>query len=156
MSRRGGRIVDRELVEEKFFAAVDRGESVAAAAHVAGIGYNAAYRWIHQSGRQLPKRTWKHRSAQVKEQFWAELREGKTVDAAARAVGVSKATGQEWFGKGGGVRPPTQRRDLEAKASAGRGRLTFIDRCRIEELVLAHFGRPDRSVTRPATFDHYP
>ncbi|UKO94026.1 MULTISPECIES: IS30 family transposase [Gordonia] len=79
------------------------------------------------------------------------------VAAAARAVGVSKAAGRDWFSKGGGVRPATERRDLEASASVGRGRLTFTDRCRIEELMLAHYrpariaallGRPRSTITR--------
>ncbi|MFV3115943.1 helix-turn-helix domain-containing protein, partial [Gordonia amicalis] len=80
-----------------------------------------------------------------------------SVAAAARAVGVSKAAGRDWFSKGGGVRPATERRDLEASASVGRGRLTFTDRCRIEELMLAHYrpariaallGRPRSTITR--------
>ena len=43
---------------------------------------------------------------QVKFAFWAAVREGLTIDAASRRVGVSRTIGSRWFGQRGGVMPP--------------------------------------------------
>jgi IS30 family transposase len=78
-------------------------------------------------------------SDEVREVFWAELRRGATIPAAARAAGVSKPTGYAWLIEAGGVRPPVVNPDLEGTVTAGSGVLSFTDRCRIEDLTRAGY-----------------
>jgi IS30 family transposase len=96
-------------------------------------------------------------SEAVRERFWADLRLGSTVGAAARAAGVSKSTGIAWLAEAGGVRPRVVNPGLEAVVTAGSGVLTFIDRCRVEDLICAGYpparvagllGRSRSTITR--------
>jgi IS30 family transposase len=45
---------------------------------------------------------------QVEFGFWAAVREGLTIEAASRRVGVSRTIGSRWFGQRGGVMPPVR------------------------------------------------
>ncbi|GED96341.1 IS30 family transposase [Gordonia crocea] len=65
--------------------------------------------------------------------FWQGLSTGMTIKAAARAAGVSRNSGALWLAQAGGMKPTATA--LESRISAGTGRLTFADRCCIEELV---------------------
>lgn len=72
-----------------------------------------------RGGRPLPP-------AETVARFWAEVRQGLSQEDAAAAVGVSRRTGNRWFGQRGGVMPP---------ATAGRRSrsLSFAER---EEIAL--------------------
>ncbi|WP_442902835.1 helix-turn-helix domain-containing protein [Gordonia sp. 852002-50395_SCH5434458] len=96
---------------------------------------------MHAAGRALPSGRGQGRpkSVRTREVFWAGLREGLTVAASARAAGVSKRAGQDWFKQAGGVRPVTINPQLEAAVDHGVGLLSWTDRCRIEDLVTAHY-----------------
>src|SRR5215210_7494145 len=72
-------------------------------------------------------------------EFWTGLRRGLTVKAAAGAAGVSRRTGWSWLAEAGGVRPRVSVPELEAAVTAGSGALSFVDRCRIEDLVKAGY-----------------
>jgi len=103
-------------------------------------------------------RPWGGRAGEdVRGRFWAELRRGSSIGAAARAAGVARSTGRAWLAESGGVRPRVVNPDLEAATDAGRGVLSFTDRCRIEELSQAGYcpariagllGRPRSTITR--------
>lgn len=142
-----------------FWLSVDAGKSVAVAASDAGVSTFTGYEWMHAAGRALPSGRGQgvRRSDQDREEFWAHLRLGATVAAAAGAVGVSKSTGQAWFGHGGGVRPSTVNPALESQIRPGSGPVTFVERCQIEDLLAAHYiptriatllGRPTSTITR--------
>ncbi|KAF0968237.1 hypothetical protein BPODLACK_03178 [Gordonia sp. YY1] len=159
MAASGVRVSDG--VREGFFDAVEAGASVVAAAKAAGVSGCTGYAWMTASGRSLPSarpgRPQGMWPQQVHEAFWAELARGVSVAAAARHAGVSKRTGQDWFTKAGGVHPRTQNPQLEAVVSTGRGRLSFLDRCHIEELLEARYrpaqiagllGRARSTITR--------
>ena len=75
------------------------------------------------------------KSEEVRDRFWAELRRGSTISAAAWAAGVARRTGAAWLNQAGGVWPRVQNLELEAAVCFGAGRLRFTDRCRIEDLV---------------------
>ena len=124
-----------------FWEAIDAGGSVTEASRAVGVSPYTGYAWMHAAGRALPSGRGQGRpkSAQTREVFWAGLREGLTVAAAARAAGVSKRAGQDWFKQAGGVRPVTINPQLEAAVDHGVGLLSWTDRCRIEDLVTAHY-----------------
>ena len=144
---------------ERFWVALDEGMSVVAASRVAGVSPWSGYAWIAAADRPLPSGRARRRraTAQDHDTFWAELSAGASISAASRAAGVSKDSGRYWIAQAGGMRPATVNRDLESTVSAGRGPLSWVDRCRIEELVIAHYrpaqiarllGRARSTITR--------
>jgi IS30 family transposase len=89
--------------------------------------------------------------------FWSALRRGGSIRAASKAAGVSHQTGGAWLKKAGGVRPRVSNPDVEATVEPGFGPLSFVDRCRIEDLVKARYtpaaiadllGRARSTITR--------
>jgi len=79
------------------------------------------------------------------------------MSAAARAAGVSRNTGYAWLAQAGGVRPRVVDSELEAAVDIGRGPLSWVDRCRIEELLKVRYspariagllGRPRSTISR--------
>ncbi|WP_287015059.1 IS30 family transposase [Gordonia sp. (in: high G+C Gram-positive bacteria)] len=126
---------------ERFWVALGEGSSVAAAARVAGVSAYSGYVWMAAAGQPLPSGRARRRRATLedRELFWAELRAGASIAAAARAAGVSKDAGRYWITQAGGMRPATVNPTLESMVSAGRGALSWVDRCRIEDLVVAHY-----------------
>jgi IS30 family transposase len=93
----------------------------------------------------------------MRDAFWDALRTGITVKAASAAAGVSRFTGAGWLAEAGGVRPRTVNPVLEASITPGKGRLDFVTRCRIEDLLRARYrpvrigellGRPTATITR--------
>ena len=139
--------MERLIAPEDFWIQLRAGVSVVVASRAAGVLPQTGYRWLAEAGGPSafgrPRglgRPWGGRmSEEVREVFGAGLRRGLTVPAAARAVGVSKATGYAWLAEAGGVQPRVQDPDLEGAVVAGSGVLSFIDRCRIEELVGAGY-----------------
>lgn len=128
---------------ESFWEELRAGVPVPAASRAVGVSHWTGYRWVHEAGGPeavgMPpakSRPWGGRSSEkVRDRFWAELRHGSTMTAACRAAGVSTHTGYRWLAEAGGVRPRVVNPELEAAVTAGTGALTFVDRCRIEELA---------------------
>jgi transposase, IS30 family len=81
-------------------------------------------------------------SQAVREAFWEAMRSGATVTEAAQLVGVSEVTGKDWVKKAGYVprtrvsvdtEPPAL--EIDSDASPPTGPMSFIERCRLEELL---------------------
>ncbi len=137
---------------EEFWARVRAGVSVTEAAHAMGVAHSVGYRWVHEAGgpgavgapARRRGRPWGGRyGPRVRAGFFDGLRRGLSVTAASAAAGVSHYTGRVWLDQAGGVRPAVQIPELEAAVQAGNGRLTWVDRCRIQELATAGY-RPAR------------
>jgi transposase, IS30 family len=81
-------------------------------------------------------------SQAVREAFWEAMRSGATVTEAAQLVGVSEVTGKDWVKKAGYV-PRTRvsvdteplALEIDSDASPPTGPMSFIERCRLEELL---------------------
>jgi IS30 family transposase len=149
-----------------FWVELRAGATVSAASRVAGVSHFTGYRWLAEAGgpaalgleRSGVGRPWGGRmSGAVRDVFWAELRRGSTIVAAARAAGVARPTGSAWLKQAGGVRPRARNPELEASVTPGAGPLSFTDRCRIEDLVKVGYcpariadllGRPRSTITR--------
>ena len=153
------------VASEEFWAGLRAGATVPAASQAVGVSHWTGYRWLAEVGgpaalgvERTRGRPWGGRLCEsVRDLFWAELRRGSTVAAAARAAGVSRPTGYTWLAEAGGVRPPVVNPELEAAVIPGSGVLSFIDRCRIEDLTRAGYlpvriadllGRPRSTITR--------
>jgi IS30 family transposase len=154
------------VAPEAFWVELRAGATVMAASEAVGVSGWSGYRWLHGVGgpdaagmpRRGRGRPWGGRASDaVRDVFWAELRLGVTVVAAARAAGVARETGQVWLREAGGVRPRVVNPDLEAATTPGSGVLVFLDRCRIEELTRAGYcpgriaallGRARSTITR--------
>jgi len=160
-------VVGRRLVvPEEFWIQLRAGVPVTTAARAVGFSADTAWRRLAEIGGPAALgvehhgtgRPWGGRKSEtVRDVFWDSLRRGDTVAAATRAAGVSKATGRNWLIKAGGVRPRANNPDLEAAITASSGPLSFIDRCRIEDLsgagynpcrIAALLGRARSTITR--------
>ena len=135
--------MERLVASERFWIELQAGASVAAASQAVGVSHFTGYRWLAEArgpdalGMAGTRgRPWGGRkSEEVRDVFWAELRRGATITAAARAAGVARQTGAAWLTEAGGVRPRVINPELEAAVISGSGSLSFTDRCRIEDLV---------------------
>jgi transposase, IS30 family len=163
--------MERLVAPEGFWLQLRAGASVAAAARVVSVSHFTGYRWLAEIGGPdvlgLPGgvgRPWGGRKGeQVREVFWAELRRGGSVGAAAGAAGVAGQTGYRWLTEAGGVRPRVVNPELEAAVTASRGVLSFVDRCRIEDLIQVGYtpariatllGRPRSTISRELRRGH--
>ena len=144
-------VVARLVAPEEFWAGLRAGASVLAVSRSVGVSHWTGYRWLHEAGGPDAVGLWGRRvtrpwggrlGEEVRGRFWAELRLGSSVSVASRAAGVSHSTGLAWLAEAGGVRPRVVNAGLEAEVEPGSGVLSFVDRCRIEEL--------DRVGYRPA------
>jgi transposase, IS30 family len=162
-------VVGRLVAPEEFWIELRVGVSVARASQASGVSYFTGYRWLAEAGGpdalglepSRVGRPWGGRkSEEVRDVFWAELRRGSTITAAAGAAGVARQTGAAWLTEAGGVRPRVINPELEATVTPGSGSLTFTDRCRIEDLVKAGYspariadlvGRHRSTITRELT-----
>ncbi|WP_091518609.1 IS30 family transposase [Microlunatus soli] len=155
----------RFMPTEEFWAALRSGASILVASRAVGVSPVCGYRWLADAGGWaglgLPApghgRLEASVSARLRPLFWAELRKGAGVRAAAAAAGVSDVTGYRWFQQAGGVRPPTVNPEVEAQITPGHGMVTFTERCRVEDLLNLHYkpsriadllGRPRSTITR--------
>ena len=135
--------MERLVAPEEFWIELRAGVSVATASQASGVSYFTGYRWLAEVGgpdalglARTRGRPWGGRkSEEVRDVFWAELRRGATITAAAQAAGVARQTGAAWLTEAGGVRPRVIDLQLEAAVISGSGSLSFTDRCRIEDLV---------------------
>ena len=140
----------RLVAPEEFWVWLRAGAKVAAAAQAVGVSHWTGYRWLAEAGgpaalalERRGGRLWSGVREEVRDRFWAGLRRGATVAAASRAAGVSRQTGWRWLKQAGGVRPRVSHPELEATVTPGSGPLSFLDRCRIEDLADAGY-RPAR------------
>jgi transposase, IS30 family len=145
-------VVGRLVAPEEFWIELRAGASVATASQAAGVSHFTGYRWLAEVGGPAALglegtgvgRPWGGRKGvAVRDVFWAGLRRGATITAAARAAGVARQTGAAWLTEAGGVRPRGIDPELEATVTPGSGLLSFTDRCRIEDLVKLGY-RPAR------------
>ena len=134
-----------ESAREDFVQALRSGMSQAAAT-VAGVSHTTGMKWARAAGIA---RDTKHRGNRyplaVKEAFWAAMKSGASQTEASVIAGVSDQCGLVWVKQAGYV-PRTQVRapddvaevlDLQPRV---RSPLTFVERCRLEELL--ETGRP--------------
>lgn len=70
----------------------------------------------------------------MRERFWEALSGGASMRAAARAAGVSHGTGGVWLAQAGGMPPPIKAAPRASEQPTGLRRMSFVDRCRIQEL----------------------
>src|SRR4051812_48216083 len=136
------------VAPEEFWVRLWAGVNVVDASRAVGVSHWTGYRWLAEVGGPAALglewtgfgRPWGGRkSGEVRDVFWAELRRGATITAASQLAGVARCTGAAWLSEAGGVRPRVKNLELEAAITPASGRLLFIDRCRIEDLVKAGY-----------------
>jgi IS30 family transposase len=125
-------------VRERFWEAVNSGLSPTAAATVARVDGATGRAWARAAGYQTNPKHYGIRYPQaIRDAFWEAMYSGLTSTQAAVAAGVSEHTGRRWVNQAGYVpRTPAPLVDPEAPTSA-RAPMSFIERCRLEELLEA-------------------
>jgi IS30 family transposase len=132
---RGSRGVP-ESVRERFWEAVNSGLSPTASATVAGVHGGTGRAWARTAGFQTnPKHYGIRYSQATRDGFWEAMHSGATVTEAAVIAGVSEVTGQRWVNKAGYVPRTAVPADTEPDPSPPKGPMSFIERCRLEELL---------------------
>ena len=141
----GGRLP--ESVRERFWAAVRSGLTPTAAATVAGVSGSTGRQWAQDAGyRSSPQQRGRKYPKAVRQAFWAAVRSGLTPTQAAVRAGVSEHTGRYWVDQAGYVpRTPAPLADPEL-ATCPRGPMSFIERCRLEELLESGYPQARASV----------
>ena len=137
----------RLVAPEEFWVELRAGAKVVAAARAVGVSHWIGYRWLAEAGgpdalgleRRVGRPWGGRKSEEVRDVFWAALRRGAAITVAAQAAGVARRTGTAWLIEAGGVRPRVRVPELEASVVAGSGLLSFVDRCRIEDLIKAGY-----------------
>ena len=126
-----------ESARDVFLEALRSGLSQSAAATMAEVSAMTGSKWARAAGIPADLR---HRGvrypAGVREAFWAAMRAGASPTEASVMSGVSEFTGVIWVKQAGYV-PRTQCLAVFEIVSCRRPRapLTFIERCRLEELL---------------------
>jgi IS30 family transposase len=131
------RLPDSARVE--FFEALGAGLTPSAAATVAGIAGTTGRMWAHEAGYQRPAQCKRARYSQAaKDVFWEAMVAGHSPKQAAMIAGVSEPAAVRWVKKAGYV-PRTAECftlvDSIAAPGPPRRALSFLERCRIEELL---------------------
>ncbi len=131
----GGRLPGS--VRERFLEAVNSGLSPTAAATVAGVHGATGRAWAKAAGYHTnPKHYGIRYSQATRDVFWEAMHSGATVTEAAVAAGVSEHTGRRWVDQAGYVpRTPAPLADTEPDPSPPKGPMSFIERCRLEDLL---------------------
>ena len=128
-------------VREEFFRAVRSGLSPTAAATVAGVSGTTGRKWAKTAGIQPDTKHFGIRySPQVRDAFWAALRSGSTPTQAAVSAGVSEHRARRWVKQAGYV-PRTPVPAGPELVALPRGSLSFLERCRLEELLEAGYSQ---------------
>lgn len=123
-------------VRERFWEELGSGLSVTAAATVAGVSQRTGQRWAKDAGYQADRRHCGIRySAVARELFWEQMHAGVDVALAAAAAGVSEHAGKRWVKQAGFVPRTVVPAHVESDPSPRRGPLSFIERCRLEDLM---------------------
>lgn len=131
-----------ESVRGRFWEAVGSGMPPTAAATVAGVSGATGRRWAKQAGYQTNTKHYGIRySQQVKHTFWEAVRSGMRPTDAAVVAGVSEHRGRRWVEQAGYVPRTAFSGDLESQPELmpRPAAMTFIERCRLEELLLAGY-----------------
>lgn len=124
-------------VREEFRKALQSGLAPTAAATVAGVSGATGRKWAKAAGYQRnPKHCGTRYSPQVKKTFWGALWSGSTPTQAAVIAGVSENAARCWVEQAGFVPRTPFPAGLE-RVVAGGGSLSFLERCRLEELLEA-------------------
>lgn len=136
--RRQGSKEVPESAREAFREALSSGLSPSAAATVAGVSRTTGDRWAKAAGYQS---TTRHRgirySAAVRQAFWVAMHSGSSPTEASVIAGVSLITGHVWVQQAGYVpRTPAPTVVAESPPTRARAPLTFVDRCRLEDLLV--------------------
>jgi transposase, IS30 family len=158
-----------ESVREEFWTALGSGLSPTAAATVAGVHGSTGRKWAKDAGYQTNT---KHRgirySAAVRQVFWAAVHAGDSPARAAMIAGVSENASRQWLHQVGFVPRTPVPADTEPDTSPPKGPMSFIERCRLEELLQTghtsaqatallgrHRGTIDREIDRGQTVSGY-
>lgn len=130
-----------EAAREIYLAALRSGVSQSAAATVAGVHRSTGQKWAKAAGVPAdPAYCGIRFSAAVRESFWVAMQSGSSLSQAALIAGVSENAAQNWIQQAGYV-PRTQfPADSDSAqvidfTSRVRPALSFIERCRLEELL---------------------
>ena len=124
-----------------FLEALGSGLSQSWAATVAGVSHTTGHKWARAAG--VPAQV-RHRGirypAAVRETFWAAVRSGASPAQAAVLAGVSENSGQIWVREAGYVprTPAPANYEITGELDTPRrvrAPLTFLERCRLEELL---------------------
>jgi IS30 family transposase len=125
-----------DSVRERFWEAVNSGLSPTAAATVAGVHGGTGRAWAKAAGYQTnPKHFGMRYSQGTRDRFWEAMYSGATVTEAAVIAGMSEVTGQYWVDKAGYVPRTAVPADTEPDPAPLKGPMSFIERCRLEELL---------------------
>lgn len=128
---------------EVFLEALRSGLSQSAAATVAGVSHQTGCKWAKAEGiaANLAHRGIRY-SAAVREAFWEAMKSGASPTQAAVIVGVSENTGRVWVQQAGYMpRTPVPADtescafDVDPGVSSPRRPMSFIERCRLEQLL---------------------
>jgi len=134
-----------ESVRESFLAALGSGLSPTAAASVAGVSHTTGLTWAKAAGYQTDS---KHHGVRyrptVRAAFWAAMHSGSSVTAAAVIAGVSEPAAMRWVQQAGYVPRTPAPREPQADAAAPGPAMSFVERCRLEDLLEAGY-RPARA-----------
>jgi len=135
--RRQGSKEVPESAREVFQESLRSGLSPARAATIAGVSFTTGYTWARATGWKPAGHQGTRYSAAVREAFWAAMRAGASTTQAAVIAGVSEMSALIWVKQAGYV-PRTQaltETESEPETQRPRAPLTFIERCRLEELL---------------------
>ncbi len=131
-------------VREEFWRAVRSGRSPTAAATVAGVSGATGRKWAKAAGYQTnPKHYGQQYSEQAKKAFWEALRLGLTLTQAAVTAGVSEHSGRRWVQQAGYVPRTPFCPGQEADTAPQTQALSFVERCRLEELLEQQYSQAD-------------
>ncbi|GAB7145401.1 IS30-like element ISBlo4 family transposase [Mycobacterium riyadhense] len=138
---RGSRAVPAS-VRERFWEALNSGLSPTAAATVAGVHGGTGRAWARAAGYQTnPKHYGLRYSQATRERFWEAMYSGATVTEAAVIAGVSEHTGKRWVQQAGFVPRTPVPVDAQSDPSPPRGPMSFVERCRLEQLLETGYTR---------------
>ncbi|MGH7291226.1 MAG: IS30 family transposase, partial [Myxococcota bacterium] len=123
-------------MREKFFTALRSGLSPTAAATVAGVSHTAGLKWAKAAGHRTNKSHYGIRYGRaVRDAFWAGMWSGSSMVEAAVLAGVSAHTAGRWVEQAGYVPRTPAPSDLEADAALPGLTMSFVERCRLEDLL---------------------
>lgn len=95
-----GRKYSQEQKDE-FFRVLDRGGTVRAAARAAGVGENAGYNWLRNTGLTMQRAAPRTYPAELKAEFLRLVRERQIISTVARDLGIHRPTAYAWARKAG-------------------------------------------------------
>ncbi|GAS92443.1 transposase, IS30 family [Mycolicibacterium brisbanense] len=125
-----------ESVRERFWESVGSGLSVTAAATVAGVSQRKGQQWAQEAGYRADRVYCGIRYSQAaRGVFWEQMFAGATVSAAAVTAGVSEHAGKRWVKQAGYVPRTVGPADIEPDLSPPKGPLSFLERCRLEQIL---------------------